>query len=277
VLGTGRNAIPVMLARLCDPMARVQDVAHVIAQEPGLAARVLRVANSAYYGMSGKVATLERAFVLLGVDAVRGIAAAVCLDRSAIRAIEAAPIDMSAILRHSVATAAAAEALARISHRQLAAEAFIAGLLHDFGVTVQLQLDRDGCVRLVDALSASASADEDSLEQQLVAVGHARCGAVVFESWKLPTNLVEAVRHHHEPAAAPAAARPLATLVHLGNHLSISIGHAFAFEPSVGAVREDYLKSLGLSLENLEQVMSTLPDRVHVLQQMFSENGDAAN
>ncbi|HXC60060.1 MAG TPA: HDOD domain-containing protein, partial [Steroidobacteraceae bacterium] len=76
IIGGGANAAHRILATLCDASLDARQIADVIQREPGLAARVLKVANSAFYGSSRHIATLDRALMLLGLDAVRGIAAA---------------------------------------------------------------------------------------------------------------------------------------------------------------------------------------------------------
>lgn len=271
VLGAGQGLIPLIMARLCDPESTAHDVAQVIGQEPGLAARVLRVANSAYYGATGTVATLERAFVLLGVDAVRGIAAAACLNRATVRAIQASPIQIEAMQRHAVAVACAAESLARVSHRSLAAEAFIAGLLHDFGVTLQLQVDRARLLEVIAALRADPQRNPREVEQSLGCIGHERCAALVFRAWNLPESLVAAVSHHHDPKAAPAGARRLAALVHLADQVSLGTGHGYALEPGVAPLRDGTLEILGIQEAFLAHVSDALPERVRELQRVLSE------
>lgn len=271
VLGAGQGLIPLIMARLCDPASTAHTVAQVIGQEPGLAARVLRVANSAYYGASGKVATIERAFVLLGVDAVRGIAAAACLNRATVRAIRSSPIDLESMQRHAVAVACAAESLARVSHRSLAAEAFIAGLLHDFGVTLQLHVDRAGLLEVVTVLRAAPTRNPRDVEQSVGCVGHERCAALVFQAWNLPQSLVAAISNHHAPAAAPPGARRLAALVHLADHVSLETGHSYALEPAAATLQEGTLETLGIAETFLMHAREALPERVRELQRVLSE------
>lgn len=267
--GTGVASLPVILATLCNPSSSALDVARVIAHEPGIAARVLRVANSPYYGASGSVATLERAFVLLGSDAVRGIAAAACLDRAALRAAELSPIDLRAMLRHCIATATAAEAVARVRSRQLAAEAYIAGLLHDFGVIAQLQSDRDAFQQMVAAMGAAPGPVRD-VERLHHCVSHERCGAVIFEHWNLPRSLVEAVRNHHAPYDAPASARALALLVYVGNHLAVGAGLAYELEPEPAPLDDAMLEAVGTTRAELDVIAATLPERTDEMRRLLA-------
>jgi HD-like signal output (HDOD) protein len=258
-LGAGEASLPLILSALCDPTRNATDIARVIAHEPGIAARVLRVANSAYYGAAGTVATLERAFVLLGVDAVRGIAAAACLDRAVLRSLKSAPIDLREMLRHSIATAIGAEAIARARHRLLASEAFIAGLLHDFGVTLQLQVDAEAFKAVVDSMQAAPDLSVREREQRHGCVSHEHCAAVVFTEWRLPPNLVAAIAHHHRPEDAPAAARAVAACVALGNQLAISLGLGYALEPGPARPPDDAtLAEAGIDLERYEATRAGL-------------------
>lgn len=270
LLSGGGHAAPRILARLSDPTVAARDIATVIDGDPALAARVLRVANSAYYGASRAVATVERAIVLLGLDAVRGIAAAACLDRSMPRGAEPSPVDFEALLRHSLTTAAAAEDLARRCRPALAGDAFIAGLLHDFGVTVQVRLDRAGVEALCAALAAEPSLDVIVEEHSRVRVTHEQCVATIFEVWRLPAALVSAVRHHHRPADATAEHRDLASLVHLADWLSVSCGVGFGYECGSGGHDALALSSIGLGTDDLAATAATLAARGEALQQALA-------
>ena len=81
VIGSGAGTVPRLMAALCDPDVSAAVVEDLVGRDPVLSLRVLRVANSAFYGQSRSITRIERALQLLGLDAVRGIAAAACLDR----------------------------------------------------------------------------------------------------------------------------------------------------------------------------------------------------
>ena len=270
VLSSSAHSAPRILATLCNPGVSAAEIAKLIGREPGLTARVLRVANSAFYGLSRSVATIDRAVVVLGLDAVRGVAAAACLDRTVLRASESSPVDMVDMLRHSIAAAAAAEALAKIRHPALAPEAFIAGLLHDFGVTLQLRLNPGGVTALIEALRADPDLDIPMLEEQTIGAGHERCAAVIFEAWNIPPSLVESARHHHDPAAAPEPHRALAALVNLGNHLGLTCGMTFPCEPVPGPRSAAALALLGLTDADVDAVAASLPQLATALHRALA-------
>jgi HD-like signal output (HDOD) protein len=266
VIGGGNHSAHQILAVLCDPGLDARQIAEVIQRDPGLAARVLKLANSAYYGSPRRVASLDRALLLLGVDAVRTAAAAACLDRGIPRNGHRAPIDPRALTRHCVASALAAESLSRRSRRAAPAEAFMGALLHDFGVLVQERLDSPGVLQLLQVLATDGETSPTELEDALVKVGHAHCAEVVFRDWHLPEPIVVAVRHHDAPARAPMPLRDLTLLVHLGVQLALQAGFVHPLEPRPGpSARELLLRSLGMDAETVDSIVAGLAERVHLM------------
>ena len=253
-----------ILAALCDTSLNARQIADIIQRDPGLAARVLKIANSAYYGSPRQIATLDRALLLLGLDAVRTVAAAACLDRGTPRRNHKAPIDSRALTLHCVASACAAESLATKSGRTAPAEAFMAALLHDFGIPVQERLDPPGLVRLIEALAADAEAAPTELEASLVQVGHAHCAQVIFGDWRLPETIVAAVCHHDAPTHAAPPMRSLALVTNLGVQVALLAGFVHPLEPRPGrSARELLLRSLGLEEQVLQELVEGLAARVH--------------
>lgn len=266
-LGGGAHSGPRMMALLCNPEVSEREVASLIKKEPAVYARVLRVANSPYYGQPRSITTIERALPVLGLDAVRGIAAAACLDRTMVSGNLHCQVDVAALLNHSLGTAAAAESLASIRHHPLTADAFIASLLHNLGVVIQMQLDAPGIEAIIEIRRTDTVRDIRLLESNFAAVGHAECIAVVFEEWQLPDSLVAAVRHHHDPMAAPSGAhRNLAALVNLGAHLSLANGHTHTLEPAPTERNSQVLRQLELDEEDLDGIAVELPERAAKLR-----------
>lgn len=265
VLGSGAASGPRLMASLCHPMISTAAVAELIEKEPAMVARVLRVANSPYYGQSRGIHTLQRALQLLGLDAVRGIAAATCLDRGVAREPSGALIEPRSLTLHSLATAAAAESLARIAHPEVAPEAFIASLLHNLGIPVQAQLDEAGVRAMLAARAAGDGRELALLEAGCTRISHAECMAVVYESWQLPESLVAATRFHHRPLAAPPAQQTLASLVNVGGVLALEGGYTYSLEPAAVPAAAEVLQLLALDDSQLNEVRQGLPRRVMAL------------
>ena len=259
IIGASADFSPRLLTLLCSPQSSGLEIASLIATEPAMYARILRVANSPYYGHARSITTLERALLLLGRAAVRAIAAATCFDRTMARSIKGTTIDMQALLRHSLTTAVAAEALAAIARRPIATEAFIAGLLHNLGIAVQIHLDPPGIDAMIEANRSGGRSTIRQLECDHARVGHEDCLALVFHAWSMPDSLVACARHHHEPMDAPESVRDMAALVNLGATLGLATGATHTLEPNAVERHEPAMRWLGLTAEHLDGVSIRLP------------------
>ena len=255
-----------LLAALCDLRMDAKELAALVDREPGLAARVLRVANSAFYGLARSVATVERALVVLGIDAVRGIAAASCMDRGLQRRGESAVLDLTAVVRHCLGTAIAAESLARLGPRRQAGEAFMAGLLHNLGIAIQVRIDQSGMQRLVEELAADPQASLRELEARHVRIGHEECGGVLFESWNLPAVLCDATRHHHAPFEITVGEnRSVALLVHVAAGETARRLQRPAAEPLRADDEGRCLATLGIDPAAADAALADLSGRVSLM------------
>lgn len=209
--------IPSVLARiltvLADDGSSPKELVEVIAQDQALTANLLRLANSAFLGVPGKVSTLMRAVMVLGFRTVRNLAVGVKIWETFGRDRP----QLVSLWRH----AALAGSCARLAARKLpslhAEDSFVAGLLHDVGRAVL-------CLRFPESyleLTAGESGDPDELcerERETFGVDHAQAGAWLGEAWRLPHLIVESARHHHE-TLVPGMVIDVPLVVALANRL----------------------------------------------------------
>ena len=267
--GSGSSA-PRVLAALCNPNVTDANVSALISREPGLAARVLKVANSPFYGCSRSITTIQRALHVLGLDAVRSIAAMACFDRTVIRTPGGALIPWAEFVTHSFAVGTAAEAIAKVQCRELAGEAFMAGLLHNLGVPIQAMLDAPGFQGVVGSLALDPDQDVSEVERSQGLVGHEACAIVVFENWGVSESLIDSAGCHHHPLQSPVTNQRLTWLVHFGLQLAAGATFRFPGEP-VHAVRNaDAMALLGLSDALLDEAQAMLPERLSQLQEALA-------
>lgn len=176
-----------------DPRSSAADLARLIEADPVLSARVMRLANAPYYGLSRKVGSASRAVVLLGFSTVRALAVSAACSLLA----DDASLGPAGFWSHSVATAAAASVVAGELGAP-AGEAFSCGLLHDIGVALLFRRDRTGYTGL---LTAGEPSREALLAAEAAQFGltHTEAGAAALESWRFPPAFVRAVADHHNP------------------------------------------------------------------------------
>ncbi|MBS0422047.1 MAG: HDOD domain-containing protein [Proteobacteria bacterium] len=260
-VSTGAQSLAELISLLCNEQTEVERIVSLIERQPFLAARVLRVANSAYYGHHREVATIQRAVAVLGTQAIRAIAVTCCFDRITVQRLQDTLGEATSFLRHSVATAVAAESLAGAAHLPNREEAFTAGILHNIGVALQACVDSRGIRELDQARRAGSTTAVRDLESAHSSTSHELCGGVVLEAWQLPARLVSVAAHHHEPEEAPAADRPLVALVNIATHLATSCGCGFTLEG-----RSDFgpqvLQRAQLEIGDLNSVSAGLRERI---------------
>jgi len=212
-----------------DPAATVVDMTARIARDPPLAARVLKVANSASYGMTRTVGSLSVACVLLGMKRIAGIAANASTFRTPLAGAAGAP-PREALWEHAAACAAACDLLARRLKLDVVAEAFVTGLIHDIGTTVLDAVLHEDFERILE-LAAAERIPLYEAERRMLGTDHAHIGAWLAEAWNLPPQIASAVAAHHGPPCDPGEA-PLAAALQAADAAVRAAGLGFArFSP----------------------------------------------
>ncbi len=183
-----------------DPKSNASDIGEVIAHDPSLTARLLKVVNSAYYSFPTPVETVSKAVAVLGLEDLHSLV----LATSTVQAFERIPtdlMDMDTFWHRSVFCALAARELAgRLAIRNRE-RFFVTGLLHDIGKLVLFHQLPDLSARILQQ-SRDASRSLHELEQELLGFDHAQLGAELMRRWRLPASLWEPVRHQRSPADA---------------------------------------------------------------------------
>ncbi len=199
-----------------DPFCSSSDLARVIQADPAMAAKVLKLANSSYYGFRQKIANVPQAVTLLGFATLKNtLLAAAVFDMFR---ISSTGFDLPALWVHSVSAATAAKLLAKRVRYPQAEKAFTAALLHDVGKIVMARFLPDALGEVVDVVRREGLAMYDA-ERKVIGLAHPALGAWVLGKWGLPAPVVEAVEFHHHPTRAQTSF-DLAALVYLSNVLA---------------------------------------------------------
>lgn len=195
--------------------ADTRQLAGKLERDQALAARVLRVANSSFYGLQGKVDSIGDAIVVLGLHGVRTLAtAAAVTDVFARKAGGQPTYDMRLFWRHSIAVGLCAKEIAR-RQRMNDGNAFAAGLMHDIG-----RLALASCFPAHIAAVAKSRADAGDCwlfaERRVLGLDHAEIGQLLTEHWRFPLLLSRAIGTHHQPDIQQDR---MATLIHVADRL----------------------------------------------------------
>ncbi len=221
-----------------DPDADIDRICKIIQTDLGLAARVLRLANSAAIGRRTPARRLMDAVITVGLRKTCDV-----LVAAAVRHLyDMEQPEARALWDHSLATAVASEELARRTRLADPGRAFLPGLFHDVGRVAFLLAD-ELSYEVLERLAEADEGDRCSLERDWYGFDHASGGAVLVEEWGLALEQCDAVRFHHSPEDA-GAARDLAVVVAAADFLSYSIGCGAGGVPP----DEEVIARVGLSL-----------------------------
>ncbi len=198
-----------------DQGADFRAVSRAVERDPALAARVLKVANSPYFGLRGEVASVDRAVALLGLGEVRNIAVSVSVIGGFSARFGGETFDWTRFWEHSAGCALIARCLGRLLRLPTGGEEYVAGLLHDVG-KILLGHHFPEEFRRVLALAAQGGLTMEEAEVRVCGTDHGRLGLWLAERWGLPAALAAAVGWHHHPERA-GDHELLASIVHLAD------------------------------------------------------------
>jgi len=208
---------------LSDPEVNFDKLARVIEFDPGLTANLLQLANSAYFGWSGKIKSVREAITRLGTNRIFQMVLCMSVAPLVRKPITGYDMDSDGLWRHSIATAICAEQLGRILGLGEVEEAFTAGLLHDMGKILLgtfVEIDDEPIKTLVEREGLPFN----EAEKRVLGIDHAEAAAELLLFWNLPARVVAAARWHHEPAAAPPEHRCIVDLVHVADAICLGQG-----------------------------------------------------
>ena len=233
-----------------DPSSSARDLHQIVASDPALSSRILKVVNSSFYGMPRQIGSMNRAISLLGLNAVKNIAVAASLGKI-FRSASAIPnFDARELWDHSLKTAVACCMVAREAGSCCADEAFLAGLLHDIGLMVELQYDHSKFGSILGDLSIDPEgipAQELILaEESSFGVNHQDLGAVLCEQWKFPRSLVSATANHHDPTPMNGDEAMMPWFVHIADRLSARCPGGFRLDLPDLEISSDASDAIGV-------------------------------
>jgi HD-like signal output (HDOD) protein len=233
--------VPLIMSELTDAIndekTDMEKVGTIISKDPSMSVNILKIANSAFYRIPNRVATIEHAVRMIGMREV----ASLCLACSALNALKPSRnipvIDLTAFWKHSVATGLFARLLSRELNIGLLNNLYLAGLMHDVGKVVidrfahevykeVLKLTYDEGISVMDA------------EKRVVGESHDKVGGWLMEKWRLPAAYVHVSAYHHSVNETPEGSRVMVALISFADQLVRLRNFGFGGE-TAGVVLKD--------------------------------------
>ncbi|MEO8699762.1 MAG: HDOD domain-containing protein [Kofleriaceae bacterium] len=208
--------------------AGLAEIAHIIGGDVALTAKLIQIVNSAFFTHGSPVTTVERALTVLGTDVVRGL----LLGVEVFRSFEGSSADLAKLERLRRHSGFVAQIARQIAPRDLAGDAYVAGMLHDIGELVL-----------------------DTLKRPPEAIDHARAGGFLLGLWGISDSVVDAVAHHHEPGAITDGRARLVDLVHVAEIVAEEVEARACGEDTAGVIDAEWLcRNEPAVLENVRRI-----------------------
>jgi HD-like signal output (HDOD) protein len=249
-----------------NPRSNTTQLAEAVGSDQGLTTRLLRLANSSFYGLAARVDTVSQAVALIGTRQVRDLSLA-CAVVDLFKNVPASALDGRAFWEHGLAVGSASRLLAAKRGERETERHFVAGMLHDIGLVVMAS-------QLPERVAANLSAAHDAqqplsvIERRELGFDHAELGGAVIEQWHLPPALAEVTTHHHHLLTSARHVNDCA-IVHFADVLVEALAYGSGGEPVVTPLDPPAWELLALAPSDLTAIAHDLERQMVEITAIF--------
>lgn len=258
---------------LQSPQCNLSTIGEAIQKDPDLTARLLRLANSPFFGFANRLSTVAEAVSLLGIQQIQDmIVASSVLEQ--FQGVPDALVNKDSFWRHSLAVGITARLLAMERRLPKPDKFFVAGLLHDVGRLVLLSQAAEWAGAVFELYQREKMLLRDA-EKKILGYDHQEIAAELLQSWSYPAALVQAVAFHHAPGNS--VNKLDAATIHIADHLVNAMGIGSSGEQFVAPLDEKAWGLLGLATDQIERIVEAVDEQLLAVEEAFlkNENGGA--
>jgi putative nucleotidyltransferase with HDIG domain len=244
---------------LLDPYSDTQQIAGCIETDQALAAKVLKIANSPFYGMTGKVSTIQHAAIILGFQTLSELTTMAGFSAIMGRKLPGYGYHSDELWKHSLAVALASKLIAEKINPDLVNDAFTAGLIHDLGKLIldpHVQDQREALDEFIE--------DENQTfliaEKQILGFDHAEIASEICSHWKYPESLTQAIKYHHNPSESNGS--EMAFILHLADYIAVLSGSGYDLDEILDLKEEGTDKFLNIHEKDVISIGDALFESV---------------
>ncbi len=213
-----------------NPKTNVHTLSNIISKDQVLASKILKIANSPFYGYSKTISTLDFAIVILGFETLKEAVLSVSLISHLSKNVSK-DFNINAFWSHSIATSVISREMAKNLGYKILAESFVAGLIHDLGILILNQYFAKEFDEVIQ-LSKANNLTLVEAELKVFGVTHDEIGSWLAQRWNFPKQLIESMRYHHSPSFA-VINKQLTAIVHFAEYLAHRV-ESCEFTPEKG-------------------------------------------
>lgn len=251
------------------PTSSASTVAHHIGMDQALTARVLRLANSAYFGLARQVSDIQESVVILGMRNVRNLAIVASTFPWMSKPLKGYRLGPRQMWTHSFCVAVAAKELALKTRKADPDLAFTAGLLHNIG-KVALSVWLENKIEAMMNVAVRENLTFDQMERKLLGFSHAEVGAYLADQWSLPKVFVEAILYHHSPNESPNP-NPVADYVHIGDYITMSVGLGLGADGLRYEFYPEALERVAIDHADIDEVLDSFLEAQEAYERLFDD------
>ena len=187
-----------LLRLLTENNSSISRMSQLITSDPSITSKILKIANSAFYGVRKKIDTIRLAMVVLGLNEIRNIVLSVSIFRTFSDVDDSDSFDRDKFWHHSIAVGHFARVLVKELKINTHGEEFTAGLIHDIGKIVMDQYFHDDFIKSFN-FSREKKISNYAAEKKFIGATHMEIGAWLANNWRLPSKLIDSIAYHHNP------------------------------------------------------------------------------
>ncbi len=242
-----------------NPQTTAKDLNKVISLDPVLVGKVLKLINSAYYGLQNKVTSLVTAIIMLGMNTIKNLALSTAVLGNMKRKSSFKSLNVDGFWRHSIAVGVLSKLIAEkigvpAARRE---EYFIGGLLHDIGKIPLNELFEESYMKVIRTADLKKATLLD-MEREIIGITHTEVGKMIAEKWNLTGETLECLLRHHDPNMSSEQNYKLVASVYAANIYCNENQIGFSGSRHTKSIEEHILTSIGITEEYLDGLFETI-------------------
>jgi HD-like signal output (HDOD) protein len=257
-LPTLPRVVQQVITMVDNPNVSSSDIAKTVSLDAALVSKILKVVNSAYYGLPRKISTLTQATVILGFNTIKNIVLTASVFSVFDKNENGCHFDRTKFWEHSVGCASACKVLSKRMKLGIPEEAFVVGLIHDIGKIVLDQFLHSKFIEILE-LVEKKNIPMRQAEREVLGVDHSQIGELLCDKWNFPKHFCEAVAYHHTPNLAMNS-KKIVAIVHFANAIARLEGLGYSGDNQPPQIDPKSWEMLGIPEADLGVIIAEIKE-----------------
>ncbi len=247
----------------------IDEITQIIEKDSSLSTKVLRLANSSYYGFASQIDSISRAIIVLGFNTVCNVATSVGVSAIFKEQYKNVGIDLAGLWLHTLGCAVASKVIISVKNVNDAEKAFICGILHDIGKIIIARVFPAEQKKIFEALIKSKNTICE-IEEEIIGTDHTKVGFAIGKKWKFPDYILDVIRFHHNPFLSMIAP-DITAAVHLGNAIAKALSFGVSTDPKVSVINPEIWGRIGIDEKTIPSLIKDIQNEFDLAMEFWME------